>query len=119
MAAITTMERMERKMSPGTTIGLFLILVLACGLGIILNGWVLAKLWAWFLVPVFSLPGLSIPVAIGIALIISHLTHQINIGDFEAEQKKGMRYQVGKGIGLSIFKPLIVLGFGYMVHLFI
>jgi len=42
----------------------------------LLRGWVLSILWRWFMVPTLGLPALSIPQAIGIALVVGMLTHQ-------------------------------------------
>lgn len=44
----------------------------------ILNGWVLSILWGWFLVPIFGLPPLSIPQAIGVYLVVGFLTKQMD-----------------------------------------
>mgnify|MGYP001608142649 CR=1 FL=1 len=34
------------------------------------DAWVLAKLWAWFVVPLFGLPALSLPYAIGLGALV-------------------------------------------------
>lgn len=39
----------------------------------ILNGWVLATIWQWILVPALGLPAISVPAAIGIACIAAVL----------------------------------------------
>lgn len=38
------------------------------------NGYVLSRLWEWFIVTKFGLPTLNIPEAIGIATVVSFLT---------------------------------------------
>lgn len=43
------------------------------------NGWVLTMMWAWFVVPTFGLPVLSVVPAVGLALIVSMLTYQIPV----------------------------------------
>lgn len=42
----------------------------------LIEGWVLSILWGWFMVPTLGLPVISVPQAIGIALVINMLTHQ-------------------------------------------
>lgn len=37
---------------------------------IMLRGYVISKLWAWFIVPTFHQPNLRIPVALGISTLI-------------------------------------------------
>ena len=41
----------------------------------IAQGFVLATLWGWFVVPLFHLPELSIPFAIGITLVKGSISH--------------------------------------------
>ena len=42
------------------------------------HGFVLAKMWAWFIVPQFGLAPLSVPYAIGVAITISFMTSHSN-----------------------------------------
>lgn len=50
--------------------------------GAVWEGWVLSVLWRWFLVPLGA-PALSIPAAIGVAIIVGMLTHQSSKTDDE------------------------------------
>lgn len=43
-------------------------------LSALINGYVLSMLWAWFMVPLFRLPSLSVVGAMGLALIVTYLT---------------------------------------------
>ena len=52
---------------------IFLIIPAVIGLAI-LRGWTISILWEWFVVP-FGLPVLGIAHAIGIAILVSLLTH--------------------------------------------
>jgi len=74
------------------------------------GGIVLRMLWAWFIVPTFGLPSLSIPVAIGIGLMMTFLTYKY----FPKEE--------GKDIYISVVSeflvPFLALVLGWMVHLF-
>jgi len=85
-------------------------------LSIILKGWVLSILWSWFIVPTLGLPILSIPIAIGISIVVGLLTHQYN--DFNTTDTK-MSELIGKSIGHSIIGPLLTLFVGWVVHSFI
>ncbi len=42
----------------------------------IFGGYVLVKLWQWFVVPVFGFEQIRLVSAIGIGLLVSYLTHQ-------------------------------------------
>ena len=43
-------------------------------LAAISRGYVLSVMWAWFVVPVFHLPALTIPYALGIGLLMTALS---------------------------------------------
>ena len=91
------------------------IIILAI-LSMILNGWVLSILWSWFVAPLFGLPLLSIPVAVGIAITVKMLTHEYSDYTFKG---KNARELICKAIGHSIFGSLFVLFIGWIVTLFI
>lgn len=76
-----------------------------------LRGYVLSVLWGWFIVPTFGLPGISIPIAIGIAVILSFTTHQLNVA--RETQTTGDR------VFNAVVHPLFVLFIGWIVTLFI
>ena len=84
-------------------------------LSIILNGWVLSILWSWFIVSLFGLPLLSIPTAVGIAIIVRLITYQYNDLDLKG---KSIGEWIGCAISHSIFGPLLVLFIGWIVTLF-
>lgn len=73
------------------------------------SGIVLKTLWAWFAVPTFGLPDLSLPVAIGVGLVASFLTHQYVPTKDE---------DLPKAIVHGFLYPLIALVMGWVVHLF-
>ena len=94
-------------------------LTLALGVAVItvllyiLNGWVMSVLWGWFVVPYFDAPILSIPVFIGISLLVGMLTHSSTYIEAKDETEK-----IGR-IVMPIFYPFLVLIIGSIVHLFI
>lgn len=82
----------------------------------IFNGYVLSVLWGWFIIPVFNLPELTVVPAIGIAMVVSYLTYQYNESDESDDKIFGEK--IGKLIVMAILRPLLVLFFGWIVHLF-
>ncbi len=78
------------------------------------EGFVLTKLWGWFIVPFFDLPPLSITIAIGISLITAFLTHQRMAKDPDVDKFE----QVVDLVGYSIVHGLIMLLMGWTVTLF-
>lgn len=79
----------------------------------ILNGYALSVLWSWFIVPKFDVPSLNIPTAIGLAMVVGYLTHQIKID--EVEKKTPFWKKMLDGVIIGILKPAFALFFGWIV----
>ncbi len=61
----------------------------------------------------FKLPSLSIPQAIGLAMIVEFLAkNQVKTDD---AKNKSWGEIIGQFLGTSIFVPLFVVGIGYLV----
>ncbi len=78
------------------------------------SGYVLSILWAWFAVPAFAAPALSIPAAIGVALIVGFMTHQ-----HQPEKKSGAKPD-GAAAGVAVaghvfLRPAFALAMGWVV----
>src|SRR3990167_996277 len=83
----------------------------------ILNGLVLVKLWTWFIVPTLGLAPLTLAPALGIGMVVGFLTHQ-----YVPDNKNDGRTQNERWIDAmahTFIYPLISLGVGYIIHLFI
>jgi len=76
-----------------------------------LSGFVLVKVWAWFVVTTFSVHPLRIPQALGLSLIAHYATSSTT----DAKEK----CSTGEAIGMSIIAPLMVLFIGWIYHLFL
>ena len=84
-------------------------------LGAIWRGYAFSILWGWFIVPIFGLPVLSIPLAIGLSMVVSFLTYQfIHTVDDRSVKDKAI-----EGISLGILHPAFALFFGWIVTLFL
>lgn len=78
----------------------------------ILSGCVLSLLWAWFIASTFGLPLLTIPVAIGVMLVVGYTTKQ---ADFNNQDREDYQKRVNV---LQIVKPLGALAVGYVIKSF-
>lgn len=78
------------------------------------EGFVLSKMWGWFLVPTFGLPAITIPVAIGICLIAAFLTHQQNFKVKSGDDLKDAFNAWGYGFVVS----LMIFFIGWIVKAF-
>ena len=94
-------------------IGYVVVTILLMVYSALMNGWALCKLWAWFIEPTFGLFPMSIPAAIGLALVVSYLTRTID-GD-KSESSYGLT--LFKVAVASTLKPLFALAFGAVVSL--
>lgn len=83
----------------------------------VFDGYVLSVLWKWFAVPVFHLPALAIPYAIGISIIMSLLTHQ----EVPAEKKddSGSITKCFNILGKALVRPAMALFIGWIVRMFV
>lgn len=80
----------------------------------LIDGWVLANLWQWFIVPQFGLDPLPIANAIGLSLFVGSMTHQTfpNV-----EEKKTTKMdKVWRYLQSIVLKPLIFLSLGWIIH---
>lgn len=83
-----------------------------------LNGYALSVLWGWFVVPTFeTVPPLSLPAAIGIAMVVGFLTNHT------APKKREESYDdtIWDKLSPLMFvyaKPIVALLFGFIVQLF-
>lgn len=95
----------------------FLFIIAISVIGSIVYGWALSLLWSWFIVPTFGLTPLSIPVAIGLALIVSFMTYQYDSAS-ENNKKKKMEEIVVSAIVYCLARPVIIVLFGFVVKIF-
>jgi len=84
------------------------------------RGYVFSVLWKWFVVSFaatvgVTVPLLSIPVAIGIAMVVSFLTYQYQYSkDDRSEAEK-----LGGAFAIALVYPALVLLCGWVVTLFL
>jgi len=91
----------------------------------IFRGFVISQLWSWFVVKQFGLNPLSIPMAIGLGILITMLTFNLSLSDITAmedynnttDEEKFKCMLNGKFIGL--FMPVGFLLTGWIVTLFL
>jgi hypothetical protein len=89
--------------------------LLAAVAGIAWSGFVLTILWGWFVVPLFGPPGLTIPAALGLALVVGYVT------------KDGQQMKPREDFGAVVLKvllglllrPAVALGIGRVIRGFL
>lgn len=98
----------------------FAIFLLCVGIAFIVgpiwSGYVLSILWSWFVVPSLHVPTISVPVAIGFALVVRFLAPSSSSS--ESKEDKTFAEHVGTVLGTSLLYPAAGLAFGAVVHMF-
>lgn len=88
-----------------------LLIVLGYGTPLMIwRGYVLSVLWGWFAVPLGA-PAVSIPIAIGCAILIGLFT--------PSGKGKAAPIDHGKVMFTGFLDPAFALGFGYIVLQFV
>lgn len=90
----------------GATFGLIL-------LGALLRGWVVFKLWGWFMVSALHVPAIGVATAMGLSLMVAFTTMNPNDYAEETDKKK----KLGKAVA-SLLMPFLVLLIGYVAYLY-
>lgn len=102
---------MTESSTPERALGCLLLLI-SIPISVSIRGYVLVKLWAWFIVTHFGVAPLSVATALGIALIAGFLTYQ----DIDVESpKRSYGETIIRGIVGRVIGPLVTLLFGWLV----
>lgn len=90
-----------------------ILMIIAIPLSALASGFVLVRMWAWFVMPVFAVSPLSIGYALGIALIVSYMTYQ---GNNNCTQKPRSALEAGgEMLVTALLRPLFTLAIGYII----
>lgn len=95
-------------------IGAITVFALLVVFEMLLSGWTISVLWAWFVVTTFKTAALTIPQSIGLALIVSYLTKQYQNNKTEDNAADAF----AKAFFLILFKAVFALSIGWVVTLF-
>lgn len=89
------------------------IFIILTTLDLLVEGFVLSYLWAWFFVPILNLPLLSLKQAIGISMTVAFLTKKFSTAKDEEDEIKLLK----KALKAAFVFPFLTLAIGYIVHL--
>lgn len=79
---------------------------------ILLEGYILSKMWLWFIVPVFSLPVLTVGQAVGICCMLTLFPHTIHGANADESLTAHI---IDKNLTL-VFVLLELWGVSYIIH---
>lgn len=81
---------------------------------IVWQGYALATMWSWFLVPTFHVQAISIPAAIGISAILGFVAHKVDTSKNENDTRSGGKRAFDMCLLLTL-RPAVLLGIGWIV----
>jgi hypothetical protein len=112
VSSLKRIDTMENK-NVLSCIGLLALAMVAPIISAFTNGFVLTKLWEWFIVPVpmFHAASLSLISAMGISLIVSLLTHQT---EEKGKDERETSEKVIAAVMRIVVGPFIFLFFGWL-----
>ena len=88
-----------------------LIVALICiPISVFVNGWTLSVLWAWFAVPIFLLPPLTIFQAAGVSVVVGFLVY-VPTSPVESDKDKILKMAEYVAV-----RPALYLAVGYFVR---
>ena len=105
-------------MTPGVAVLALLGFPVLLAASAVWRGYVLAILWAWFAVPTFGLPPLSIPFAIGLTLVARMVVGSSQTGR-EAEKPMTPREKLWNSFSVIVIVPALILLIGWIVRQFV
>lgn len=94
----------------GALVSLPAIIILTIIIPIVWEGYVIVKLWGWFVVPQFDLPAIHLATAVGISCLMSLLATQY----MSNEETETNKHPVLKATAYVYLKPALVLLFGWL-----
>jgi len=97
--------------------GIALSVICITTLLIVIQGWVISTLWGWFIVPTFGLPELTIPIAMGIAMILS-ITNPRSAKIIKSIKEKKEKAEMIEEITVPLIRPFLVVFVGYIIKTF-
>ena len=84
---------------------------------VVAYGFVLSKVWSWFVVPALGVPALGVGAAIGVAFVVNVLLS--NIKNAIATKQEGPKKSPGDVLAGVLLDPWITLLVGYVLHVII
>ena len=107
-------ERQDGMKIFATIIGFVVLVAVMAVYGCFVQGFVISHLWDWFIVPTFGLKPLLIREALGLGLVTSYLTYQIQS---KPKSPKGEIWDTTPDVLTTLLHPWMALLIGWIVHI--
>ena len=91
-----------------------LLLLIVVG-STLFNAWIIMCLWTWFLLPIFGIATPSLAGCAGLAVLVAFMTIP-----YKKDELDGMSggEKVNYFLNAALFRPLMTLFVGWVIHLF-
>lgn len=99
----------------GATMTMALLFLVILPIQIVVNGWMLTKLWAWFIIPHYEISQLSFGLAMMIAVVVKYLTKTDTSDLVKKEDTKTIWERLGVLFLEATLQPLVILAVAKMI----
>lgn len=100
-------------------LGIILLAIVLITVSSLINGWTISVLWDWFIVPLFGLPSLSIPAAIGLAIVVGYFALGSEHMKKSESDDETVTDKLLRAVIWMIMKPVFTLLIGFIVVQFL
>ncbi len=100
-------------------IGIIILFVFMMGYSIVVGGYVISILWAWFITPIFAIPVPAIIACSGLAVFTSYITGVASNSAVAAAKRKDEGSDSSYMVIVGLIHPWMVLGLGWLIHQFV
>ena len=95
-----------------------LTLILNSAFLVIIKGFVISKLWLWFIVSTFNTHELRIVESIGIMILFNFMTNNLDPSE-KKYKEKNIWLVIAKSTGIVFISSAVLLSIAWVIHLFI
>lgn len=85
---------------------------------VFVSGFVISSLWAWFVVPLFDVPALTLLQAAGLGLLVMYMSNPPKWDKKLSCEEQDTKHTVAQLAGV-LLQPWFTLLVGYIIHVFI
>jgi len=101
-------------------LGTILLIAVTLVISVILGGWAVSTLWAWFIVPVFAVSQLGIVQAMGISALVTYMTYHGAANKCKCnDEDKSPWEAIVTGIFTALITPVMFVFIGWIITFFL
>jgi hypothetical protein len=91
-------------------------IILLIPVGILMTGFVISRLWEWFMVPL-GVSAITLPHAYGLTILVGLLSMRGMSSDMKSQEDTSMAKSVFLMVWMAVIMPLLAWFGGWLCHL--